>query len=81
MLSTGSKLSEPWLLIRTIKRSANMLSPCSRLCTFAKADAAVRSAKHMVEAAVAVISHELGPAETQRFLHVVGVAQAEESVH
>jgi hypothetical protein len=44
-------------------------------------DAAVRSAKHMVEAAVAVISHGLGPAETQRFLHVVGVAQAEESVH
>src|SRR4029450_3169700 len=44
-------------------------------------DAAVRSAKDMVEAAVAVISHELGPAETQRFLHVVGVAQAEESVH
>jgi hypothetical protein len=34
-------------------------------------DAAVRSAKDMVEAAVAVISHELGPAETQRFLHVV----------
>ena len=44
-------------------------------------DAAVRSAKDMVEAAVAVISHELGPAETQRFLHVLGVAQAEESVH
>jgi len=34
-------------------------------------DAAVRSAKDMVETAVAVISHELGPAETQRFLHVV----------
>jgi hypothetical protein len=44
-------------------------------------DAAVRSAKDMVEAAVAVISHELGPVETQRFLHVVRVAQAEESVH
>jgi hypothetical protein len=44
-------------------------------------DAAVRSAKHIVEAAVAVISHELGSVETQRFLHVVGVAQGQESVH
>ena len=38
-------------------------------------DAAVRSAKYMVEAAVIVIADELGPAETRRFLHVVGVRQ------
>jgi hypothetical protein len=44
-------------------------------------DAAVRSAKHMVEAAVAVISHELGPAETQRFLHVIGLTQGQEPLH
>ena len=35
-------------------------------------DAAVRSAKYMVEAAAIVIAEELGPAETRRFLHVVG---------
>ena len=38
-------------------------------------DAAVRSAKYMVEAAAIVIADELGPAETRRFLHVVGVRQ------
>ena len=38
-------------------------------------DAAVRSAKYMVEAAVIVIADELGPAETRRFLHVGGVRQ------
>ena len=36
-------------------------------------DAAVRSAKYMVEAAAIVIAEELGPAETRRFLHVVGL--------
>jgi hypothetical protein len=41
-------------------------------------DAAVRSAKHIVEAAAVVIAHELGPAETRRFLHVVGVTQGQE---
>jgi len=41
-------------------------------------DAAVRSAKHMVEAAAIVIAHELGPTETRRFLHVVGVTQGQE---
>ena len=41
-------------------------------------DAAVRSAKHMVAAAAVVIAHELGPAETRRFLHVVGLTQGQE---
>jgi len=41
-------------------------------------DAAVWSAKHMVEAAVAVIAHELGPAQTRQFLHVVGITQGQE---
>ena len=41
-------------------------------------DAAVRSAKYMVEAAAIVIAEELGPAETRRFLHVVGVTQGQE---
>jgi hypothetical protein len=35
--------------------------------------AAAESAKQLVVAAAAVISQELGTAETQRFLHVVGV--------
>ena len=42
-------------------------------------DAAVRSAKHTVEAAAALIAHELGPAETRRFLHVVGLTQGQEN--
>ena len=37
--------------------------------------AAVESAKHMVVVAAAVISQELGPAEAQRFLQVVGATQ------
>ena len=41
-------------------------------------DAAVRSAKYMVEAAAIVIAEELGPAETRRFLHIVGVKQGQE---
>jgi hypothetical protein len=40
-------------------------------------DAAVRSAKYMVEAAAIVIAEELGPAETRRFLQVVGVKQGQ----
>jgi hypothetical protein len=44
-------------------------------------DAAVQSAKHMVEAAAAVISQELGPAETQRFLHIVGTTQGQAPIH
>jgi hypothetical protein len=43
--------------------------------------AAVESAKHMVVAAAAVISQELGPAEARRFLHVVGDTQGQEPVH
>jgi hypothetical protein len=39
--------------------------------------AVVESAKHMVVAAAAVISQELGPAEARRFLHVVGDTQGE----
>ena len=39
--------------------------------------AVVESAKHMVVAAAAVISQELGPAEAKRFLHVVGDTQGE----
>jgi hypothetical protein len=35
-------------------------------------NAAVESAKHIVVVAAAVISQELGPAEAQRFLQVVG---------
>ena len=41
-------------------------------------DAAVRSAKYMVEAAAIVIANELGPAETRRFLHFVGVRRGQE---
>jgi hypothetical protein len=41
-------------------------------------DAAVQSIKYMVEAAALVIANELGPAETRRFLHVVGVTQGQE---
>jgi hypothetical protein len=41
-------------------------------------DAAVRSAKYMVEAAALVIANELGPAETRRFLYVVGVTQGQD---
>ena len=41
-------------------------------------DAAVWSAKYMVEAAAIVIANELGPAETRRFLHDVGVRQGQE---
>ena len=40
-------------------------------------NAAIESAKHMVVAAAAVISQELGPAEARRFLHVVGDTQGE----
>ena len=43
--------------------------------------AVVESAKHMVVAAAAVISQELGPTETKRFLHVVGDTQGQEPVH
>jgi len=32
----------------------------------------------MVEAAAIVIAEELGPAETRRFLHIVGVKQGQE---
>ena len=42
-------------------------------------NAAVESAKHMVVVAAAVISQELGPAEAQRFLQVVGATQ--EPIH
>jgi len=41
-------------------------------------DAAVSSAKYMVEAAAIVIANELGPAETRRFLHFVGVRRGQE---
>jgi plasmid stabilization system protein ParE len=41
-------------------------------------DAAVRYAKCMVEAAALVIANELGPAETRRFLYVVGVTQGQD---
>ena len=41
-------------------------------------DAAVSSAKYMVEAAAIVIANELGPAETLRFLHFVGVRRGQE---
>jgi hypothetical protein len=41
-------------------------------------DAAVWSAKYMVEAAAIVITEALGPAETRGFLHVVGVRQGRE---
>jgi hypothetical protein len=40
-------------------------------------DAAVQSAKYMVEAAAIVIAEELGPAETRRFLQVVGVMRGQ----
>jgi hypothetical protein len=43
--------------------------------------AVVESAKHMVVAAAAVISQELGPAEAKRFLHVVGDTQGQDPVH
>jgi hypothetical protein len=43
--------------------------------------AVVESAKHMVVAAAAVISQELGPAEAKRFLHVIGDTQGQEPVH
>src|SRR5262249_761891 len=42
--------------------------------------AVVESAKHMVVAAAAVISQELGPAEAQRFLHVVGDPQSDDTL-
>jgi hypothetical protein len=38
-------------------------------------NAAIESAKRMVVVAAAVISQELGPAEAQRFLQVVGATQ------
>ena len=38
-------------------------------------NASVESAKHIVVVAAAVISQELGPAEAQRFLQVVGATQ------
>ena len=41
-------------------------------------DSAVRSAKHIIEAAAVVIAHELGPVETRRFLQVVGVTQGQD---
>jgi len=41
-------------------------------------DAAVTSARYMVEATAIVIAEELGPAETRRFLHVVGMTQGQE---
>ena len=41
-------------------------------------DAAVTSARYMVEATAIVIAEELGPAETRRFLHIVGVKQGQE---
>ena len=41
-------------------------------------DAAVSSAKYMVEAAAIVIANEFGPAETRRFLHFVGVRRGQE---
>ena len=41
-------------------------------------DAAVSSAKYMVEAAAIVIANELGLAETRRFLHFVGVRRGQE---
>jgi len=43
--------------------------------------AVVESAKHMIVAAAAVISQELGPGEAKRFLHVVGDTQGQEPVH
>ena len=76
--STGRKLSKPWLLISDYQKIAeHALAMLKAVYLHEGPDAAVRSAKYMVEAAAIVIAEELGPAETRRFLQVVGVMQGQ----
>ena len=76
---TGRKISEPWLLISDYQKIAEHALAMLKVVYLREGpDAAVRSAKYMVEAAALVIANELGPAETRRFLRVVGVTQGQE---
>ena len=78
-LSTTRKLSEPWLLISDYEKVAeHALAMLKAVYLREGPDAAVSSAKYMVEAAAIVIANELGPAETRRFLHFVGVRRGQE---
>ena len=78
-LSTARKLSEPWLLISDYEKVAEHALAMLKVVYLREGpDAAVSSAKYMVEAAAIVIANELGPAETRRFLHFVGVRRGQE---
>ena len=68
-LSTARKLSERWLLIWTMRRGVaeHGLAMLKVVYLREGPDAAVSSAKYMVEAAAIVIANELGPAERGDF--------------